>query len=122
MTDIDARTVSAVAYVVHCEAQRASRTWDQQGIHATVRGALDDDGHDVLSVVRAGFEAVSDPRAQTPGAIRWPDRYKSTSGAKDWMNNYGPECTTCGLTKRHHDAAEDKLPADKRHPFTEVGR
>lgn len=114
---IDSKTISATAYLIHGEAQRANRAWDQQGIHATVKGALEDDGRDVLSVIRAGFEAVSDPKALTPGAIRWPDRYKASRGSRDWIANYGPDCAICRLSKRHHDAAEDNLPADKRHPF-----
>ena len=118
---IDSRTVSALAFLIHGEAQRVHRAWDQQGIHATVRGALEDDGRDVLSVIRAGFEAVSDANANTPGAIRWPDRYKAVKGTKDWMNNFGPECTTCGLAKRHHESAEAKVPESACHPFGDVG-
>ena len=117
---IDPKVISAIAYLVHAEAQRTHRAWDQQGIHATVRGALEDDGRDVLSVIRAGFEAVSDANANTPGAIRWPDRYKAAKGTKDWMNNFGPECVTCGRAKSHHDAAEAAVPEAMRHAFEEA--
>jgi hypothetical protein len=116
---LDPKIISAAAYLIHGEALRAHRNWDQQGIQATVRGALEDDGRDVLSVIRAGFEAVSDANANTPGAIRWPDRYRAVKGSQDWMNNFGPECTTCGRAKSHHDAAEATVPVDMRHQFSD---
>lgn len=115
---IDQKTISAIAYLVHGEAQRLNRRWDQQGIHAQVRGALEDDGHSVAEVIAAGFAAVEDPNSKTPAAIRWADRYAGTiPGTEAWINAYGPGCLTCGRTQRHHDIAESKLPLGVRHPF-----
>lgn len=113
----DPKIISATAYVIHGEALRQRRAWDQQGIHAAVRGALEDDGRDVLAVIHAGYEAVSDQRAETPGAIRWPGRYKPVKGTAAWTNDYGPDCAICGRSQREHDANEAKVTPDQRHAF-----
>ena len=114
---IDPKIVSATAYLLHDEAQRAGRGWEIQGITAAVRGALEDDGRQLSAVVRAGFETVADSKAQTPGAMRWPARYATSKGTADWQAAYGPECAECGKASRIHDEIEAKLSPDLRHPF-----
>lgn len=105
--------VRSVALLLHDEAQRHGRTWDYPGVHVTVRAALEEDRRTPRQVVEAGFSAIEDKAAQTPGAIRWSIRY----GASVTAGRTGPGCRTCGRSQQAHDLAEAKAPADVRHAF-----
>lgn len=113
MSDTD--IVRAVATLITQEARRQNRGWDYQGIWAVVRTTIDEDGRTPREIITAGYSAVDDKTAQTPGAIRWPKWY--TSGAYPPVTPLEPRCATCCRTRPGHDQAEAKLPIDQRHPF-----
>jgi hypothetical protein len=109
-------TVRALAVLITQEAIRQDRGWDYQGVWAAVRRAIDEDDRTPRQIVLAGFSAVDDPSAQTPGAIRWPSRYVAAHATLS-ANPRAPKCATCSRTAAAHDLAEAKLPADQRHSF-----
>ncbi len=93
---LDPREVSAASFLVIQECRRADRHWDPQGIHAAVQAALVDDGRRPDAVVSAGFAAVHDTNARTPGAIRWAARYPDEAPAESAAAARLPSCFTCG--------------------------
>lgn len=115
MTD----ALRAASLIVAAEADRLGRGWDYQGIHASVRRALDEDGRLLADVVLAGVAAARDTTAKTPAALRWTTYYPATaSGA-------GPvvaKCDLCGRPETVHALAEGKLHPDQRHEFVAVTR
>jgi hypothetical protein len=111
------RAIAAAATVLHAEATEKGRAWGIQGIHAAVRGAIEEDGRQLGQVVIAGFAAIADEGAKTPAAIRWESRY-STAVVAGRAVRIGPTCAVCGRAERgcRHAAAISGDP----HVFSPV--
>lgn len=111
---------SAITQILSDQAERSQRGWSAQGIYAAANAALDEDRRTPAEVVRAGLDAIADPTAKTPGAIRWPIRYLATSQAPS--HDTRPRCATCGRMEAVHEVAESKVPTGSRHTFQAVAR
>jgi hypothetical protein len=111
------REITAAVTVLHAEATAKAKAWRIQGIHAAVRGAVEEDGRRLGDVVMAGFAAIADEGARTPAAIRWESRY-STVLVGGRAVRIGPTCAVCGRAERgcRHAAAISGDP----HVFSPV--
>lgn len=108
---------AAITHLAHLEAQRVGKAWDPQGIYASVRGALEDDGRRPHQVMEAAYAAVRDSSARTPAAIRWASRYPEASRPAAAS---GAECVVCGRLEVACRAAAAK--AGDSHDFTRQTR
>ncbi len=107
-------TLRAACLLIVDEAGKQGKGWDYQGVHSTVRRAVEDDGRQLADVVVAGVSAARSTAAQTPGAIRWGNLYSHTPPSAP----YSPACGVCGRPRHAHDAAEALVAPALRHDFT----
>lgn len=118
----DQRVISAAAYLVKHHCEQVGKQWDQQGIHAAVRQAIEVDGRRVDQVVAAGFAAADDPAADTPAAIRWANRYPVTLGLVRDVTRAGPQCEVCGRPEVECRRADALVSPSLRHNIVAEAR
>ena len=104
------------AIVLHDVAQEMNRGWEQAGIRSKVAEAVTTDGRTLWQVLRAGLDALADPKAQTPAAIRFECYYTGTASTDAESRDLGPKCW-CGTPEQVHERKESRVSPDARHPF-----
>lgn len=111
--NVDPREIRALAFLAVQECTRAGKPWNGKGVESQIRGAVETDGRPVDLVLTAAYAAAHDESAQTPAAIRWPERYPSSAPGTSPAE---PTCTTCSKPERLCRA--EPVRASARHEFT----